>query len=333
MAIKRRDEIEDLARRALERAGTMPHAAASLARAIGAAEIDGLRSHGLTYVPIYCEHVQCGKVAGDAVPKVERTATTATVVDAGSGFAHPAIDIGFKALIPATLEHGCAAMAVRNSYNCGVLGYHVEHLARAGLVGLGFTNAPASITPVGGITPVIGTNPYALCVPDGQGGAAIILDQSASVVAKSEITMHAQTGTPIPEGWAFDAEGHATTDPRAALKGSMAPSGGYKGFGNGLMAEVFAAAVAGATLGMDASPFAGTVGGPPKTGQFFFSIDPEPFSDGVFGRRIEVLTDAITRQEGARLPGARRLKRRRHHEQHGVEVDDALIKRINALAR
>ncbi len=332
MARMRRDEIEDLARRALEGAGTMPRAAASLARAVGAAEIDGIRSHGLPYVPIYCEHLRCGKVVGDAVPKVERTATTATVVDAGSGFAHPAIDMGFEALIPTAREHGCAGMAVRNSYNCGVLGYHVERLAKAGLVGLGFTNAPASIAPVGGKKPVIGTNPYALCVPDGQGGAAFVLDQSTSVVAKSEITMHARTGKPIPEGWAFDAEGNPTTDPEAALTGSMAPSGGYKGFGNGLMAEVFAAAVAGATLGKDASPFSGTVGGPPRTGQFFFAIAPAPFSGGVFGHRMTDLTGAIAGQEGARLPGARRLERRRENERSGVEVEEALIARIEALA-
>ena len=327
-----RDEIEDLARRALEGAGTLPSAAASLARAVGAAEMDGIRSHGLVYVPIYCEHVQCGKVIGDAVPRVERPATTTIVVDAGSGFAHPAIDAGFEALIPTASEHGCAAMAVRDSYNCGVLGYHVERLAKSGLVGLGFTNSPASNAPVGGKTPVIGTNPYALCVPDGRDGAAFVLDQSASVVAKSEIIMHARTGKPIPEGWAFDADGDLTTDPKAALKGSMAPSGGYKGFGNGLMAEVFAAAVAGATLGKNASPFSGTVGGPPKTGQFFFAVAANLFSHGIFGPRIKELGDAIAAQVGARLPGARRLERRRENDRIGIEIEESLIERIEVFA-
>ena len=328
----RRNQIEELARRALEAVGTRPDAAESLARAVGAAEMDGIRSHGLVYVPIYCEHIQCGKVIGDTVPKVGRTAATAIVVDASSGFAHPAIDAGFEALIPMAREHGCAAMAVRNSYNCGVLGYHVEHLANAGLVGLGFTNSPASIAPVGGKKPVIGTNPYALSVPDGRDGAAFILDQSASVVAKSEITMHARTGKSIPEGWAFDSDGNPTTDPEVALKGSMAPSGGYKGFGNGLMVEVFAAAVAGATLGKDASPFSGTKGGPPRTGHFFFAVSPNQYSDGVFGKRIKDLTGAIACQEGARLPGALRFERRRENERSGVQVEEALIEQIEAIA-
>jgi len=325
------DEIEALARDALERSGTRPQSAASLARAVAAAELDGIRSHGLVYVPIYCLHVQCGKVDGGAEPSVLSEKPSAVHVDAASGFAHPAIDLGFGKLIPKARENGVAALGILNSYNCGVLGYHVERLAAEGLVGLGFTNAPASIAPVGGRKPVIGTNPHALAAPDGQGGAAIVLDQSASVVAKSEITMHANAGEPIPEGWAFDADGNPTTDAAVALKGSMAPTGGYKGFGNGLMVELFAAALSGATLGKDASPFAGTAGGPPRTGQFFFAVDPGAFSGGGFGERLVELCAAITAQEGARLPGHRRAENRARNRVEGVEVDDTLIARIRAL--
>lgn len=331
MAIMHRAQIETLAQQALEGAGTRTESATSLAKAVAAAEMDGTKSHGLVYVPIYCEHVQCGKVIGDAVPEVSRPGSGAVVVDAGSGFAHPAIDAGFDELIPAATENGCAGLAIRNSYNCGVLGYHVERLAKAGLVGMGFTNAPASIAPIGGNKPVVGTNPYALSVPDGNGNAAFILDQSASVIAKSEIGMHARAGKPIPEGWAYDADGNPTTDAAAALKGSMAPSGGYKGFGNGLMVEIFAAAVAGATLGKDASPFAGTAGGPPKTGQFFFAVNADMFSGGGFAERIQGLEEAISAQGDARLPGTRRLNQRQGNEQNGVEVDDALIERINSF--
>lgn len=323
------DEVEDLARRALEGAGTRAASAASLARAVAAAERDGIASHGLVYVPIYCEHVRCGKVVGSAEPAVTEPAGAAIVVDAGCGFAHPAIDAGFERLIPRAGELGCAGLAVRNSYNCGVLGYHVERLAEAGVVGLGFTNAPASIAPVGGTTPVIGTNPFALGVPGAAGGAAIVIDQSASVVARSEIMMRARAGESIPAGWALDPEGRPTTDPEVALAGgSMAPSGGYKGFGTGLMVEVFAAAVAGATLGKDASPFAGTSGGPPKTGQFFFAVDPSGFSDGGFAERISALTEAIESQSEARVPGSRRAARRAVNAERGIEVEESVLERI-----
>jgi (2R)-3-sulfolactate dehydrogenase (NADP+) len=322
------DEIETLAREALIAAGASPANAASVARSTRLAERDGIRSHGLMYVPIYAEHVRCGKVDGQAVPEVERPRPSAVRVDAKSGFAHPAIDAGFDPLVSAARENGVAAMTVHHSYNCGVLGHHAERIAEAGLLGLCFTNAPASIAPVGGNRPVIGTNPFAVGVPDGEGGAAFVIDQSASVVAKSEIMLRARRGEAIGPGWALDADGRPTTDADAALKGSMAPAGGYKGFGTGLMVELFAACLSGAVLGKDASPFSGTAGGPPNTGQCFIAFDPDSFAGGAFGERITALVGAIQGQDGARLPGQRREANRARIEREGTMVETEILRRI-----
>ena len=246
---------------------------------------------------------------------------------------HPAIDAGFPLLIDAARQNGIAALAIRNSYNCGVLGHHAERIASAGLLSLCFTNAPASIAPVGGAKPIIGTNPFALGVPNGAGAAALVIDQSASVVAKSEIARRAAAGTPIPEGWAVDAEGNPTTDAGAALKGAMMPSGGYKGFGIGLMVELFAAAMTGATLGIHASPFSGTSGGPPRTGQFFIACDPSLTSNSFFADRLDALLQAIDAERNARRPGSRRLESRRMSVREGVAISRALLARIEILAR
>ena len=325
------EEISTLAKEALIASGASAGAASSLAAAVTAAERDGIRSHGLIYVPIYCDHLKCGKVNAAAEPAVLSQDGSAIVIDADCGFAHPAIDIGFDKFRPLAKALGCAALTVRNSYNCGVLGYHVERLAEEGLVAIGFTNAPASIAPAGGQKPVVGTNPFALAVPSGSGSAAFVLDQSASVVAKSEIMTRSREGRAIPEGWALDADGQPTTDPEQALKGSMAPSGGYKGFGIGLLVEVMAAALGGATLGIHASPFSGTQGGPPRTGQCFLAFSPDAFSSDTFDDRIQALTQAIATQAEARLPGSGRLAHRQRSESDGVSVDQGLVDRIQSI--
>ncbi|MDH3662998.1 MAG: Ldh family oxidoreductase [Alphaproteobacteria bacterium] len=324
------DEIEDLAFRALVAAGTSEANARPLAKATAATEADGIASHGLAYIPTYCEHVRCGKVDGKAVPSASRSAPSVTVVDAATGFAHPAIDLGFEALIPSAREQGVAALAVKNSYNCGVLGYHTRRLALEGLLAIGFTNAPASIAPVGGRRPVVGTNPFSLAAPDGEGGTAVLIDQSASVIAKSEIMKHARENLPIPPDWALDPDGQPTTDPEIALKGSMAPSGGYKGVGVALMVEIMAAAMTGATLGINASPFSGTKGGPPRTGQFFLAIDPAATSNDLFAERIASLVEEIRDQPGVRLPGDGRKAARRRAGRRGVAVSVATIEKIQA---
>ena len=325
-------EIETLARTALGQAGASVVQAAALARGIAAAERDGLSSHGLAYLATYCEHVRCGKVLGQAIPKVEYAAAGVITVDAGSGFAHPAIDAGFKDLVPLARKQGIASLAIRNSYNAGVLGQHTERLARDGLVGLGFTNAPASIAPSGGRKPVLGTNPWSLAVPDGKGGVAIAIDQSSSTVAKSEVMKKARLGEPIPLGWALDADGKPTTDPAIGLKGSMAPSGGYKGVGTAILVEVMCACLAGAHLGVEASPFSGPAGGPPKTGQFFIAIDPATTSAGAFAGRIDGLIAALAADPAVHIPGAGRHAARTRIDRDGAKIDAAIYATCKALA-
>ena len=111
----------------------------------------------------------------------------------------------------------------------------------------------------------------------------------------------------------------------------MAPSGGYKGFGIGLLVEVMAAALSGATLGIHASPFSGTEGGPPRTGQCFLALSPDAFSSDTFDDRIQALTQAIATQGEARLPGSRRLGHRLRSESDGVSVDQGLVDRIQSI--
>ncbi|MBG6144261.1 (2R)-3-sulfolactate dehydrogenase (NADP+) [Labrenzia sp. EL_142] len=324
-------EIEDLSFRALVAAGTSEESARALAMATAATEADGVASHGLAYIPIYCEHVRCGKVDGQATPVLTRPKPGVVAVDAATGFAHAAIDLGFETLVPATREQGLAVLVIRNSYNCGVLGYHTYRLAQEGLVGLGFTNAPASIAPSGGAKPVVGTNPFSVAVPGSDGQPALLIDQSASTIAKSEVMKHAREGKPIPIGWALDAEGNPTTDPNVGLRGSMAPSGGYKGVGIALLTEIMAAALTGATLGINASPFSGTSGGPPRTGQCFIAIDPAATAGGNFASTVAELVEAIRFQDGAHLPGDGRRTKRLSARGHGVDVNATTLSKIEAI--
>ena len=323
------EEVTELAQAALVGAGASIENAKSVARSTYLAERDGIRSHGLLYVPIYAEHVACGKVNGLSKPVVESKHSGVVSVDAQSGFAHPAIDAGWDMFVQSAKDNGVATLTVNNSYNCGVLGHHAERIAEEGLLGLCFTHAPASIAPFGGKKPLIGTNPFSLAVPNGDGKVSILIDQSASVIAKSEIMLRAREGESIEPDWALDEHGRPTTDPNLALKGTMMPSGGYKGFGVGLLVEIMAACLSGSVLSKDASPFSGTAGGPPNTGQCFIAFDPEAFSGSAFYEKVEHLCDRISEEEGARIPGAKGQLNRLKTMNEGVVVDGGLLYRIN----
>jgi len=293
------------------------------------AEHCNIKSHGFHYLPIYCNHLKIGKIKGKASPTFEQISNSSIKVDADNGFAHTAINIGLKHLIEKSSNEGISCMSIFNSYNCGVLGYHTKRIAEKNLIGLGFTNAPASIAPIGGIKPVIGTNPYSIAVPL-NGKPSIVIDQSASVVAKSEISVRAKTDEPIPKGWAYDKDGKVTTNAKEALKGTMAPSGGYKGFSTGLLVEILTACVAGGNLGTQASSFAGEDGGPPSTGQFFIAINPKKFNQD-FESRLEQLLISIASQEGSRVPGSMRLKAFEENINKDIFISDELMSRIDQI--
>jgi (2R)-3-sulfolactate dehydrogenase (NADP+) len=326
-------QVEALTRRALLASGVDPRNEASITASVVAAEAEGVHSHGLARLPTYCEHARVGKIDGRARPVLDSPKPGLVRVDAKGGFAHPAIDFGLPALCEAAKAQGIAALAVTNSYNCGVVGYHVERIAHHGLLALGFVNAPASIAPAGGTKPVFGTNPVALAVPRA-GRAPLVLDQSSSVVAKSEIVVHQQRGEPIPLGWALDRDGNPTTDPKAALAGgTMLPSGGYKGAGLALIVEIFAAWLTGANLSIDASSFADNLGGSPRTGQCFIAIDVGALAGEGASERLERLFAAISDQPNARLPGERRAGARRQTADLGVTISRKLFDTLESCTR
>ena len=240
---------------ALKGAGTAPANIGYLADAILDTELSGLEGHGFHWLQYYCAHVKSGKVDGKARPSVKKLSAVSFRVDAKNGFAHPAIEAGFQKLIPAAKKFGIAGMGVHRSYSAATLGYHTGFLAKHGLVAFGFTNAMPTIAPVGGNTPIIGTNPLSFAVPGAKGKVAFLIDQSSSVVAWTAVKRAAEQGRAIPLGWALDKSGQPTTDPNKGLEGSMAPFGGYKGFGQGLMVEVMSAALAGACLGPEMGSF------------------------------------------------------------------------------
>lgn len=325
-------EARKLISRALTGAGTSRANARYFTAAILDTELAGLEGQGFYWLQYYCEHLKSGKVDGRAKPKVKKISNVAFRVDARNGFAHPAIEAGFAKLVPAARKHGIAAMAVHRSYNAGVLGYHTGFLAREGLVAFGFTNAVPVIAPVGGRTPVIGTNPLSFAVPGRKGKIALLIDQSSSAVAWTAVKRAAEDGRAIPRGWALDSEGSPTTDPVKGLAGSMAPSGGYKGFGQGLIVEVMCAAMAGALRGPEMGSFTENDGKPIGCGQFFIALEPRMFSGGAFKAQVDALTASISAQEGARLPNARREANRKRLAREGLPIDEALLQRLQGFA-
>jgi (2R)-3-sulfolactate dehydrogenase (NADP+) len=324
-------EIKEVARAALISSGTSSANAESVAESICAAEACGIASHGLLRVPIYCAHARSRKVDGFARPVLDNIEGGVAQIDARNGFAHPAIELALEELVNLCHRQGVALACIRNSYNSGVMGHHVEHLASRGFIALGFSNAPATIAPWGGRQPVFGTNPIAFAAPR-RGREAIVVDQAASVVARGEVLLRAQKGEAIPDTWGLDSDGVPCTDPLAVLRGgSMAPSGAHKGVALALIVEILSAVLVGPKLSFDAGSLTEDDSREAGLGQMFIAIEPSRLSAD-YEQRIERLAMIVESQHPARLPGSLRQMRREEAALSGVEVSELLLTRIRDIA-
>ena len=313
----------ELAQRVMRAAGVSEENALPVARALVAAEADGLASHGLSRLPAYADQARAGKVDGKAVPSLTETAPGALRVDARDGFAFPAIAAGLERAAAMAKQTGTVGVAVGNSHHFGVAAYHIEKLAEQGLVALAFGNSPAAIAPWGGAKPIFGTNPIAFACPC-PGRDPLVIDLSLSKVARGKIMVAAQKGEAIPGDWALDRDGKSTTDAKAALGGAMLAMGDAKGTALVLMVELLAAALSASNFGYEASSFFDDKGPPPRVGQFFLVIDPQRFAGDAFASRVAALIGAIQAQPGTRLPGDRRLEARQKAQSGGVAISDNL---------
>ncbi|MDU8945294.1 Ldh family oxidoreductase [Rhodophyticola sp. MJ-SS7] len=323
-------EAIGLVARAFAANGVPTAAAQSVAEALVAAEAEGQVGHGFSRIDDYIAQVRTGKIVADAEVTVSRPATTTLVVDAGYGFAYPALERGIAEGADVAHAHGTATVAIRRSHHCGALSVQVDRIARQGLVGLMVANSPVAIAPWGAKTPLFGTNPIAFAAPRPD-GAPLVIDLSLSRVARGKVMNAKKAGKQIPDNWALDADGNPTTDPEAALAGSMQPIGGAKGTALALMVETLSAVMTGAALSSEAGSFFTADGPKPGVGQFLILFRP-PEGAEPFSARLEGLLTLIEGMEGARVPGTRRATSISAAEEAGIRVPRHYLDAVRRLA-
>ena len=326
------ENLERLMRAALLRSGATEGMARATARALTAAEREGLASHGASRIPQYCGHLKNGRANGSAIPAVTRDSKAACVVDARGGLAFEACELAGREAVRRAREFGVAFVAVTNSNHFGVAAYHLEPIGVANQVGIAMGNSPAAMPAWGGKRALFGTNPIAAVFPR-RSAEPLSIDLSLSAVARGKIMVAAREGKPIPEGWALDAQGQPTRDAKAALEGSMLPAGGVKGAMLALVVELLVCSLSGAAFGFESDSFFTDEGRPTRIGQAILAIDPRAFAgDDVYLERVETLIAAMKEDPEVRLPGERRARLREESGREGLAVPPDLVAKIRALA-
>jgi (2R)-3-sulfolactate dehydrogenase (NADP+) len=326
------DHLLYLSQRCLQAAGAAPSAAHATARALLQAEAQGLASHGLSRIGQYTTFLRNGRSNPNAVATVVRSKGATLLVDAQCGMAYEACALAIDSAAARAREFGIGCAGVTNSNHFGAAALHLDALGSAGLVGLAFSNSPAAMPAWGGKRALFGTNPIAAIFPR-RNAAPCVIDLALSETARGKIMLAAKQGTPIPLGWAVDADGQPTTDAKAALAGSMLPAGGVKGAMLALTVELLVVALTGAAFGFEADSFFSDEGNQPRLGQLFLAIDPAALAgNDAYLERIETLVGVMLADAEVRLPGERRRKLAQQAQREGIVLADTLYQQLVALA-
>ena len=319
-----RHEVVALCLAALDAVGADRRVAELLTEAALFAEDRGRAVVGVAHLLDHVDAMEDGRLDGRAVPLLGHPAPTVTTSDARGGIAQTGFDGAFAGLVKAAHHYGLAVFAQQGSFTCGPLGWFTERLADAGLVAVATAVSPAVLA-AGAVTDpattcpprtprvagrpapdqftgrVFGTNPMAWSVPRPD-RAPLTVDQASSSTAFVSVRDAAAQGTPLPEGWAVDADGRPTTDPEAALDGALLPFGGYKGANIALLVELLSS-MAGGNWSMDAPPWDSGARSP-SVGMFVLAVDHGAVGLGFPARAAEHLGRLA--DSGVQLPGDRR---------------------------
>jgi (2R)-3-sulfolactate dehydrogenase (NADP+) len=126
-------EAERLVAQMLEKNKVSPENAKSVAIALVAAEAAGQSGHGLRRLAAYAAQANTGKVDGFVNPVASVSAAAALRIDAGHGFAYPALDLAVRELPALAAKSGIAIAAIHRSHHAGVMSLTVERFAERGL--------------------------------------------------------------------------------------------------------------------------------------------------------------------------------------------------------
>ena len=296
--------LHEAVRSVFEAAGMHRPDAELLAGSLVAADARGIHSHGTLRVPEYVVKLTTGGVDPRGRPRVAGGRGAGILVDGGNAMGQVVAAFAMDRAVERASELGVGLAAVRGSNHCGAMDHWAMRAEPRDMIGIAMTNALPTMAPWGGVERIVGINPLAVCLPAAE-EPAVVLDIAFGATAHGKIRVYDQKGYPIPEGWAFDAEGHPTTDAAAAMKGLIQPIGGHKGVGMGIIVGLLSTLLSGAAYGpelgdMEHGPRAG------QDGHLFIAIDIASFQPpAAFRARVDGLARQI--RDSRRRDGVARL--------------------------
>lgn len=334
-------ELSILGTQAFEGLGLSHQDASDVVKILVLADLFGLSTHGLSRVESYGERLQVGGIKRAPNITVEKVAPALRRVDGDNGIG-PLVGMrALEAAMEAAGEYGIGMAFARGSNHFGPISPYSYLAAQQGYASIIGSNATTTIAPWGGADARLGNSPLGFGVPDPEGDP-FLLDMAMSVVARAKIRNAFKRGETIPNTWATDRDGRATTDPKSALDGFLLPIGGHKGYGLALLVDLLAGLLSDAAYLTRVKSWVDAPDEPQNLGHFFILIDCKRLgSPQWLARRMadfaSILHDspAVNPDQPVIVPGEIELAKMARQRRDGMEMDSAVLDllRVHAKAK
>ncbi|MCH3964919.1 MAG: Ldh family oxidoreductase [Clostridium sp.] len=312
-------------------------------------DLFGIESHGIQRLVKYYSEIKQGLIIVDSKPKIIKETPVSATLDGQAGMGQLTGRTAMNMAIEKAEASGIGMVSVRNSNHYGIAGYYARMAEKKGLIGISMTNSPAVIVPTFGKEAMLGTNPIAISMPADP--YPFLMDMATSVVTRGKVEVYNKRNEPLPDGWALDADGHDTTNPKdilynvprhlgggiVPLGGSKELTGGHKGYGFALTVEMFTAILSGGLTGnyvhLDGKNGSGTC-------HYFCAIDYGMFGDkksieNSFSKYLEELRNSKKAKDAVRIytHGEKEVEAYNDKMKNGIPVNDSTLHEIYDICR
>ena len=304
------------------------------------ADLYGIESHGMQRMVRYHKGIEKGQIHLDAQPEIVFETPVSAVIDGHSAMGQLISVFAMNTAIEKAKTSGIGIVSVRESNHYGIAGYYAQMASKQGLIGFSCTNSEAIMVPTFSREAMIGSNPIAVAVPADP--YPFLFDASTTVVTRGKLEMYNKSGKPLPDGWALDENGEPCTEaPRVLanivgkngggimpLGGSTETLGSHKGYGYGMVAELFSSIL---SLGVTSNACCTFED---KTGicHGFAAIDPAIFGDADaikahFSEYLAALRESALAQGADRIytHGEKEVFAEEQRRKDGIPVSDGTM--------
>ncbi|CRM80463.1 MULTISPECIES: Ldh family oxidoreductase [unclassified Pseudomonas] len=308
------------------------------AQSLVSADLEGIPSHGVSLVPMYVQRIKAGSINVDGQPSIVEDHGAMVIMTAANTLGQLSSEVAVKLAIERAQQHGISIVTVRDAFHFGTAAYWSKKFAHAGMVGFSFSNTRPLMPAPGGAQALVGNNPMAIAFPSATGDQ-LVVDMAMSATAMGKIRIAQAQGKSIPEGWATDAEGRATTSASDAINGMLLPAAGPKGFGLAVAVDLLCGALSGGGVGAAVRPLYGDTSQPYNCSHAFIAIDASRIAGGS-GIGLQVAQFSQSIRDSRRASGTETIyapgdleRANRQRIAGNCVLHATLIDELNALAK